>query len=172
MTRIQLSLAASLGLALAGPVLAADPTGTTPQDREQLRAQVHHTITAQGNVSEQDANDIDAEVSSNAAHPGYGPKIKEAIQEALAESPPCKGTCLANRIHAINGAVAKGVPADKAVKTAKKTAHATGQPSDPDSRSDDHRQDMAHRDAASDRAHDHAMDHGQAGSHAMGAGHR
>ncbi len=170
MQKIRLAIAASLGLALAGPVLAADMgTTTRSQDREQLRAQVHHAITTQGDVSEQDAKDVDAEVSANAAHAGYGPAIKQAIQSALAETPPCKGTCLANRIHAINGAVAKGVPPDQAATTA---AHGTGMPSDPQARSQDHRRDMSHRDAAADRVHDRTMDRGQAGSHAMGAGHR
>jgi hypothetical protein len=172
MTKIQLSLAASLALALAGPVRAADTTSTSTQDREQLRAQVHHTVTTQGDVSEQDAKDVDAEVSSHAAHPGYGPDIKKAIHDALAETPPCKGTCLADRIHAINHAMDQGKTPDEAVKQAKKTAHATGGSSDAQARSQDHRRDMSRRDAAADRVHDRTMDRGQAGSHAMGAGHR
>ncbi len=170
--QIQLAIAASLGLALAGPVLAADASGTTARDRDQLRSQVHRTLTTQGDVSEQDANDVDPGVSSHAAHAGYGPMIKKAIQDALAETPPCKGTCLADRIHAINHAMDQGKTPDQAADAAKKGAHATGTRSDPDARSADHRQDMAHRDAAADRVHDRTMDRGQAGSHAMGAGHR
>ncbi len=174
MNHIQLAIAASLGLALAGPVLAADATGGTTgaQERDQIRAQVHHMITTQGDVSEQDAKDVDAEVSHNASHPGYGSDIKDAIQKALAETPPCKGTCLANRIHAINGAVAKGVPTDQAAKDAKRAAHTTGDATDAQARSESHRRDMAHRDAAADRVHDRTMDRGEAGSHAMGAGRR
>jgi hypothetical protein len=171
MTKIQLSLAASLALALAGPVRAADTASAPTQDRERLRAQVHHTITTQGDVSEQDAKDVDAEVSSHAAHPGYGPDIKKAIHDALAETPPCKGTCLADRIHAINHAMDQGKTPDQAVKQAKKS-HATGGSSDAQARSEDHRRDMSRRDAAADRVHDRTMDRGQAGSHAMGAGHR
>ncbi len=174
MQKIQLAVAASLGLALAGPVLAAGTATVTTgtQERDQVRAQVHHMITTQGDVSEQDAKDVDAEVSQNAAHTGYGKDIKNAIQQALAENPPCKGTCLANRIHAINGAVAKGVPTDQAATQARNAAHATGQPTDAQARSEAHRRDMAHRDAAADRVHDRTMDRGQAGSHAMGMGHR
>ncbi len=170
MQKIPLAIAASLGLALGGPVLAADTTRA--QDAEQVRAQVHHTITTQGGVSQQDANDVDSDVGSHAAHAGYGPMIKKAIQDALAESPPCKGTCLADRIHAINHAMDQGKTPDEAAKAAKRTAHATGTPGDPQARSVDHRHDTMHHDAATDREHDRTMDRGQAGSHAMGAGHR
>ncbi len=172
MNHIQLAIAASLGLALTGPALAAGATSMPARDAEQIRAQVHHTITTQGDVSEQDAKDVDAGVSSHAAHPGYGPDIKKAIQDALAETPPCKGTCLAGRIHAINHAIDQGKSPDDAVKAAAKSAHTSGRPSDAQARSEDHRRDMAHRDAAADRVHDRTMDRGQAGSHAMGAGHR
>ncbi|HEX9048991.1 MAG TPA: hypothetical protein VF841_00500 [Anaeromyxobacter sp.] len=165
MQKIQLAIAAA-ALALAGPVRAADTAST--QDAEQVRSQVHHTITTQGGVSGQDANDVDAEVSQHAAHAGYGPAIHAAIQAALAETPPCRGTCLVDRIHAINHAMDQGkTPADAA-----KTAQASGKPSDPQARSEQHRRDMQHRDAAAERVHDRTMDRGQAGSHAMGAGHR
>ena len=172
MKTIQIVIAASLGLALARPVLATDTATTTDQDRERVRAQVHPQITTQGGVSEQDANDLDHEVSANAAHAGYGPAIKSLIQSDLANG--CKGTCLAADIHAINGAVAKGVPPDEAVKaTTGRNAHASGTPSDPQARSEDHRQDQMHHDASADRAHDRTMDHdgGQAGMHGMSAGH-
>ncbi len=174
MQKIPLAIAASLGLALGGPVLAADTTRA--QDAEQVRAQVHHTITTQGGVSQQDANDVDSDVGSHAAHAGYGPMIKKAIQDALAESPPCKGTCLADRIHAINHAMDQGKSPDQAARAASKAAHATGTPSDPDARSQDHRQDASHRNAASERSRDMAHDRdqdmaGHGGGHGMGAGH-
>ncbi len=171
MQNIQLAIAASLGLAFAGPVRAADTT-TSTQEVERVRGQVHHAITTQGDVSEQDAKDVDSDVSSHAAHAGYGPAIKQAIQDALAETPPCKGTCLADRIHAINHAMDQGKTPDEAAKAAGETAHATGKPSDPQARSADHRRDMQHRDAAAERVRDRTMDRGQGGSHAMGAGHR
>lgn len=172
MQKLQLAIAASLGLALSGPALAADGASNSTRDAEQLRAHVHHTITTQGDVSEQDAKDVDAEVGSHAAHAGYGPDIKKAIHDALAETPPCKGTCLAERIHAINHAIDQGKTPDQAVKQARTAAHGAGRPSDAQVRSEDHRRDMAHRAAAADRVHDRTMDRGQAGSHAMGAGHR
>ncbi len=168
MQKIPLAVAASLGLALSGSVLAA---GAAPTDAEQIRAQVHHTVTTQGDVSERDAKDVDADVSQHASHAGYGPAIHKAIQDALAETPPCKGTCLADRIHAINHAMDQGKTPDQAANAAKKAAHATGGSTDAQARSEDHRRDMAHRDAAADRVHDRTMDRGEAGSHAMGAGH-
>jgi hypothetical protein len=170
MKTISIAIAASLGLALARAVLAADPATTTDQERERVRAQVHHQITTQGGVSEREANDLDAEVSASAAHAGYGPAIKSLVQTDLEKG--CKGTCLAADIHAMNGAVAKGVSPDEAVKaTTGRAGHGGGAPSDPQARSEDHRQDPMHD--AADRAHDRTMDHGggQTGMHGMSGGH-
>jgi hypothetical protein len=172
MQKIQLAIAASLGLALAGPVLSAETTtSTSTRDVERVRSQVHHAITTEGDVSDGDAKEVDSEVSTHAAHAGYGPAIRQAIHDALAETPPCKGTCLADRIHAINHAMDQGKTPDEAARSAR-WAHATGTAGDPQVRSADHRRDMQHRDAAADRVHDRTMGRGQAGSHAMGAGHR
>ena len=166
MRTFQIAVAAAL--ALAGPAFAAGSTGsTTAQDREEVRAQVHRQLTTQGEVSEQDAKDLDAEVSANAAHAGYGPAIRSAIQADLAAG--CKGTCLAADIHAINGAVARGVPPETA---ASERSHASREPADAQASAAGHRADDGHGDAAADRAHDASMGHGQAGGHGMGGGHR
>ncbi len=160
-------IAVAAALALAGPALAAADTGAaTAQDREQVRAHVHARLTSEGRVSEQDAKDLDAEVSASAAHAGYGPAIQKAIQADLAAG--CTGTCLASDVHAINGAVARGVPPDRAAGAAQGARGAA----DPQANAADPRRDEAHRDAASDRAHDASMGHGPGGGHGMGGGHR
>ena len=174
MTTMKIALAASLGLALARPALAADAdtsgTTTTAQEQEQVRARVHHVITHQGDVSEQDAKDVDAEVSDHAKHAGYGPAISQAIQDALAAG--CKGQCLVEKIHAINHAAGQGSTAAGAAATSKGTTSkgARDPSTDAQARSMDHRRDGAQREAAADRVHDRTMDRGQAGSHAVGGG--
>ncbi len=169
MTKTKIALAASL-VALAGPALATDGTVTTTQEQEQVRARVHDTITHQGEVSEQDAKDVDADVSDHAKHAGYGPAISQAIHDALAAG--CKGQCLVEKIHAINHAIDQGAtPASAATAstgtTSKGSRDASG---DAQARSMDHRRDQAQREAAADRVHDRTMDRGQAGSHTTGAG--
>ncbi len=167
MTTMRNVVPVAVALALASPAFAgSEATGTTTaQEREAVQAQVHRQLTTQGGVSEQDAKDLDAEVSANAAHAGYGPAIHKAIQADLAAG--CTGTCLASDIHQINGAVAGGVPPDQAAAA----AHGAGKPTDPQANAADHRQDEAHRQAATDRAHDASMGHGAGGGHGMGSGH-
>jgi hypothetical protein len=172
-TTIQIALAASL--ALAGPALADDATAsgtqTQDQDQEQVRARVHRELTTRGEVSEQDAETVDGEVNDHAGTHGYGPALQQAIRDAHAQG--CTGQCQVELIHAINHALDQGATPDAAAKTAtRKVASASGKPTDPQARSADHRRDAARRDMAADRVHDRTHDRGQAGSHAMGAGHR
>jgi len=167
MTNRKIAIAASLGLALAvRPALADDTAtsgaaaGTTTRDRAQVGAHVRHMLTTEGQVSDQDVADVQDGIDHHAGDHGYGEAVSTLVHEQLALG--CKGTCLADKIHAVNGAMDRGATASEAARAAAR-AHA-------DARGADVRRDAARRDAARDRVRDRTQDRGAAGSHAMGAG--
>jgi hypothetical protein len=147
------AIAASLGLALAIPrTQAAD----TPVDAESVKAKVHHLLTTEGQVSDNDMAGLEKGIDTHSGDHGFGEAISTAVHDALAKG--CKGTCLAAVIHKINGAMDKGTPAAQAARDAGE-AHA-------DARAD------SLREQAQDRVRDRTQNQGAAGSHAMGGGRR
>lgn len=159
------AVAAFLGLVLAIPPAVADDASV---DREAVKAQVRHTLSTQGKLSDDEVNDLDKGIDRHAGDHGYGEAISTAVHDALARG--CKGTCLADVIHQINGAMDKGATAAQAAREAAKDRAAARGGSD--ARRDAARERM--QDQARDPAHDRAMDRGAAGSpagsRAMGAG--
>ena len=154
------AIAASLGLALAVPPAVA---GDTSVDRESVKAQVRHTLATEGQLPDDAMAALDKGIDRHAGDHGYGEAISTAVHDALARG--CKGTCLADVIHQINGAMDKGSSAAEAAKEAGKAHAGTRDGSDA-------RRDALRREQAQDRVRDRTQDRGAAGSHAMGAGHR
>jgi hypothetical protein len=158
---------AALSLALAAPALADD---ATQPDREQVAAQVRHTLKSQGHMTDQDIAAMGKDIDRHSGDHGYGEAVSAAVHQAQASG--CLGTCLAEAVHQVNHAMDQGKSADQASTM---VGHAVAQAKGTETqRRDRVRKDMnaALHDQQRDRMHDRSQEMAGAGHGAgMHGGH-
>lgn len=164
----QRMLATTLGLALvAGPVLADD---TAAPEQDATAAQVKQTLKTEGHMSDKAIAALQKDIDKNSGTHGFGDAISDTVHASLAAG--CTGTCLAEAIHQVNNAVAKGLsPEDSSAMVGKAVAGAKGTETQ---RRDHVRHEMtvALRDGSHDRMRDRSSDmgggHGGSSMHGSG----
>jgi len=174
------------GLALALPALADESgqqarvqeraeTRTAEQARaqqrteartaEQVRAQVMERLEKEGHVPEHALARVREGFDRHAEDRGYGEAIRTAVHDSLAAG--CRGTCLADVIHEINGAMDRGASAAEAAARATRAGAARGD-TDRTQLRDRARDHAADTQRDMDRTRDRAQ--GRAGGHGPGMG--
>lgn len=93
---------------LAGAPLSqvrAQETTPSPTARAQTRDEVRQILKTDGKMSEKDLKGVETDIDQFAAHGGHGAAVSQLVHAAQAETPPCLGQCLADRLRALNGAM-------------------------------------------------------------------
>ncbi len=143
---------AALSLALCAPARADD---ATQPDREQVAAQVRHTLKTQGHMADQDIAAMGKDIDQHSGDHGYGEAVSAAVHQAQASG--CLGTCLAEAVHQVNRAMDQGKSAGEASRmVGRAVAQANGTETQ---RRDRVRKDMdaALHDQQRDRMHDRSQ---------------
>jgi hypothetical protein len=130
------------------------------QEREQAGQRVRETLRTQGQLPEEAMEHLGEGIDRHAGEHGYGEAVTNVVRESLQVG--CTGTCLAEAVRSVNGAMDRGATASEAGRQAASAARDRARAG----RADAAERGTAERDRARERSHDRARD--RAG--AMGGG--